>query len=129
MRMVSKDIKILTTNVRGLRQDLKRKDILDNFKKYDIICLQETHLVQRDLPLFKKEWNVDYFNSGEYTNSRGVMTIINNTFEHKIHNLTKDSDGRFIIIDIEITNLFRFYRVNLYAPNCDTLEWFDSLFS
>ena len=54
MRMVSKDIKILTTNVRGLRQDLKRKDILDNFKKYDIICLQETHLVQRDLPLFLK---------------------------------------------------------------------------
>ena len=42
---------IFSANVRGLRQPLKRIDLWDKFKdlKSNIVMLQETHLVNRDV--------------------------------------------------------------------------------
>ena len=84
--MASDNIKILSANVRGLRQTLKRKDMFDYFNNQnaDILCLQETHLVQGDVNFLIKDWNLTYYLAGTSTNSKGVAILLNKTFEHTI---------------------------------------------
>ena len=84
--MASDNIKILSANVRGLRQTLKRKDMFDYFNNHnaDILCLQETHLVQGDVNLLIKDWKLTYYLAGTSTNSKGVAILLNKTFEHTI---------------------------------------------
>ena len=129
--MASNKIKIISANVRGLRQALKRADLFDYFKGQhaDIICLQETHLVQADLNCLIKDWNLKYFIAGTSTNSRGVAILINNTFECVISSETLDPDGRFAIIDLDIANLFTITLANIYAPNSDDSVWYTNLLS
>ena len=128
--MGNDDIDIFSANVRGLRQQFKRRDIFDYIKnlKSDIICLQETHLIQKDLTMLSKEWNLDYYIAGSSTNSRGVMVMINNTFEHTVKQCIKDPEGRFLILELSITNLINVFIINLYAPNRDDPVWFSALF-
>ena len=117
---------IESLNCRGLRDLKKRIDILDDFRKrnINIIHLQETHLVSSDLPWLKRFWNCKYFISGEKRQSLGVMTIINNNFEYKIHNVTKDVNGRFILCDIELPGVARFLNLNIYGHNQDNPLFF-----
>ena len=127
--MASDNLCILSANVRGLRQVLKRTDLFDYFKskKADILCLQETHLVTEDINTLIKDWNITYYLSGNSTNSRGVAILINNTFEHSIKNVIKDQEGRYLLIDIDIVNLFTITLVNIYAPNHDDSVWYNDL--
>ena len=103
--------------------------MFDYFNKQnaDILCLQETHLVQGDINFLIKDWNITYYLAGSSTNSKGVAILLNKTFEHTISNVTLDHDGRFIIMDIDITNLFKITLVNIYAPNNDDVIWFSQL--
>ena len=104
-------------------------DIFDYIKglKADIICLQETHLVQKDINILSKEWNIDYYLAGESTNSRGVLIMLNNTFEYQVNRCVRDPEGRFIIIELSITNLINVFIINVYAPNKDDPGWFEKL--
>ena len=124
-------IKIESLNCRGLRDVKKRLDFFDDFKKrgIHIINLQETHLISNDLIQLKKNWNCKFLIAGENKQSLGVMIILNNNFEYKIHNVIKDNGGRFIIIDLEITGVARFLMINIYGPNKDTPEFFENLFN
>ena len=119
--MAKSDIDLVSANIRGLRQQFKRRDIFDYIKnlKADIICLQETHLIQKDFNMLSKEWNVDYFIAGNSTNSRGVMIMINNSFEYKVNQCIKDPEGRYVIVKLSIANLINVFIINLYAPNRD----------
>ena len=116
--------------MRGLRDADKRGDFWLTFKKEkcDIICLQETHLTETDRTHLVKELNIDFFLSGESTNSKGVAILINTSFEYKINKVEKDSSGRYIIINIVINNNIPLLRVNLYGPNLDSPKCFANLF-
>ena len=96
--------------------------------KADIICLQETHLIEQDLNQLKLEWNVEFFLSGNSSNSKGVAIILNNTFEYEISDKIIDSEGRFIILRLLINNLIPLQIVNIYGFNYDNPEWFKELF-
>ena len=126
----SEQLRIISANVRGLRQYFKRMDFFGYCKdlKPDIICLQETHLTKKDHNMLLKEWNVEYHIAGESTNSRGVAILLNNTFEYKIIQSKKDPNGRYIILEIDIINLGKFFLINLYGPNKDDPSWFAELF-
>ena len=121
---------IESLNCRGLRNLKKRLDILDDFKarKINIIHLQETHLIPADLPFLKKLWNCKFLISGKTRNSFGVTTIINNNFEHKIHNVQKDKEGRYILCDMELPGIARFLMLNIYCPNKDYPEFLTRTF-
>ena len=95
-----KKLKILLTNVRGLRQQKKRDDFWLKYieLKADMIYLQETHLVEADTHELKLEWNIKYLLGGSSTNSRWVAILINKTFEYEIQDKVFDKDGRFIIL-------------------------------
>ena len=54
------DLKILSLNVQGLRNNYKLKSVLRTLKqeKVDIVLLQENYLMEKDLPMLEKimEW-------------------------------------------------------------------------
>ena len=52
-------------------------------------------------------------------NSLGVITIINNNFEYKLHSVQKDRGGRYILCDIELPGIARFLMLNIYGYNQD----------
>ena len=117
--MGSERLKLISANVRGLRQYYKRIDFFEYCKglKPDIICIQETHFTKKDHNILLKEWNIEYILAGESTNSRGVAILLNKTFEYSIVKSNRDPEGRYIILELDITNLGKFFIINLYGPN------------
>ena len=93
------------------------------------MCLQETHIIKEDLNLLKKEWNADFIIAGNKTNAGGVLIVIDGNFEHIIHEKITSTDGRYIILDLEIPEVARMLIINLYAPNEDSPEFFTKLFN
>ena len=67
----------------------------------------------------KNEWNVTFHISGNETNSGGVLIALDNNFEYKCHNTITDTQGRYLILDIELIGVARFLLTNIYAPNED----------
>ena len=53
---VQNSIKVLSANCQGLRNQEKKIDVLTYFKenKVNILCLQDTHLIENDIPELKK---------------------------------------------------------------------------
>ena len=86
--------------------------------------MQETHLTQKDHNLLLKEWNLDYILAGNSTNSRGVAVLLNKTFEYSIKQCIKDPEGRYIILELDITHLRNIFLINIYGPNSDEPAWF-----
>ena len=123
------DLNILSANVRGLRQYFKRIDFFEYCKSFDpdIMCLQETHLTQKDQNMLLKEWNIEYILAGDSTNSRGVAILINNTFEYSLKQSITDPQGRYIILELELINLRTIFLINVYGPNTDEPLWFQNL--
>ena len=113
--MASDRIHIFSANMRGLRQHFKRVDLSDFLRKLkaDIICLQETHLVQKDLNTLLKEWNIEYFIAGNSTNSVGVTIMVNNTFEYSVKRCIKDPEGRYVILNLSIVNFINVFIINV----------------
>ena len=116
---------IESLNCRGLRDQKKKMDILDDFRSrnINIVHLQETHLTHADLPFLKKIWNCKFIIAGVQRQALGVITIINNNFEYKLHNVIKDKGGRYILCDIELPGIARFLMLNIYGQNYDKPEF------
>ena len=57
--------------------------------------------------------------------ANGVMVIIQNNFEHNIHKVIKDEDGRFMIIEIELQDIATFIPVDVQAHNLDCPSFFN----
>ena len=76
-------LKVLSANCQGLRDKSKRADVLDYFEqfKYNIICLQDTHLTKKDENNLRSMSGCECFVSGAKTNSRGVAILLKNNFE------------------------------------------------
>ena len=122
---------IFSANARGLRQPLKRLDLWKKFQelKSSVIFLQETHLVGKDVDQLKKEWNVEFFISGTSTNSRGVAIIIIPNFEYKVIECIRDEEGRYIFLTIEVDGRLTLTLINIYGPNNDDPDWYNTLFN
>ena len=52
------------------------------------------------------------------SNCRGIILLINNTFEYEIGRIKKDQNGNCIILELTISGK-RITLVNLYGPNED----------
>ena len=79
MEVQTEKIGIASLNVNGMQNPIKRNRIFKHFKNtnIDIICLQETHIEQKDFALTKSEWkDTLHWNPGT-NNSCGVGIILN----------------------------------------------------
>ena len=75
-------LKLLSMNVRGLRNAKKRRALFYSFKKgkYDVIGLQETHLTKADKETISKEWGPNFYISEGSSNSKGLLIYLVNLF-------------------------------------------------
>jgi exonuclease III len=108
---------LLTLNVNGLNDHLKRTALIDWLKcmKADIVCLQETHASSHSSILSWFHHSSFRVASSSLSNKRcGVAILVNDTYNFT--QVRKDDDGRFLKVEIDIEgNKLRF--VSLYAPN------------
>ena len=114
--MTISNIKIISLNVRGLGEYRKRKKVFRwlNDRKPEIIMLQETHSVENIVSNWKQQMKGQMYFAHGSRNSKGVMTILKN-LDHVVNKVIIDPDGRFLVIDINISEK-HFLLVNSYAP-------------
>ena len=110
------NLKIVSFNVRGLRNHKKRKTLFHTFKKngYDIICLQETYLLKNDMAMIEKEWGSKFHITEGTKRSKGLLTLFSKRFQDDCLSLVKEGE-RFIISSISLENT-NFTIFNVYAP-------------
>ena len=88
-------------------------------KNCSIFFLQETHSTNDIEKLWYAEWGYKVIFSHGTNEARGVGILFKNDFEHEIHEIIKDEDGRFIILDITL-NKKRVTLANVYGCNTDS---------
>ena len=120
-------IKVLSANCQGLRIYEKRVDVLSYLKDTNasIVCLQDTHLLEKDRSSIRQIWPECYIN-GSKSNSRGVMILFNNNFEHDILDSFQDDEGNILQLLINL-GTFKLNLINIYAPNRDSPNFFTKI--
>ena len=120
-------LKLLTLNVRGLRDNIKRRAIFNFYRnKGDIICLQETHSEENDEQGWAMEWGGDILFSHGSTNARGVCTLLKKGCLKQCSLVDRDNAGRSLIFNLEINDV-TIAIANIYAPNTDCPHFFEEL--
>ena len=121
---------IVSFNVNGLRNNLKRKTIFHflKMKKFDFILLQETHSNQTDEKLWKCEWGGDIFYSHGTNHCNGVAILVKKSLKYEQTATYVDQTGRILLIEIKFNDKV-FVIGNVYAPTNDEPTFFDALFS
>jgi len=116
--------------VRGLNEKKKRRDLFTwlRKRKYDICLLQESHCTKNQETLWQNEWGYKAYFSSHCGNSRGVITLFNNTFQFELHKMITDQDGRFLLMDCVINDA-KITIANIYGPNEDEPQFFERIHS
>ena len=115
---MNKYLSIITVNVNGLNDPIKRHRITEWIRKHDphICCLQETHLRTKDLHRLKVKGLKQIFKANAQEKKARVAILILDKIDFKKRALKRDPEGHFIIlkgrIHQEDLNI-----VNIYAPN------------
>ena len=109
---------ILSLNVRGIRDQAKRRSIFLYLKDHNskIYFLQETYSQPEDEIIWKNEWGGEIFFSHGSRHSKGVCILLHPTVQNKIDYLFSDKAGRIVLITC-VLNSLKLSLVNIYAPN------------
>ena len=122
-------IKIISNNVRGLQNYLKRRKLFHYFntsQQADIIMLQETHSTEKTENQWRSEWGSQvYFNHGT-SDARGVCILIKNQVDFEVQAVKKDKEGRYLQLIGSINNK-TIQLINVYGPNADDTQFFATL--
>jgi exonuclease III len=125
-------LSIKTYNVRGLKNRLKLKRVLNSCHKsmsentYSIFFLQEAHLEESDNTTLEMMWRHKFILSPGTNRQCGCLTLFDSSWSVAKKEL--DSEGRFSIIVLERSET-SFIMVNVYAPNDHNLNFFANLFN
>lgn len=111
------ELRIVSQNVRGIREYKKRKNIFHNLcKRADVTLLQETHSLEKDIKIWNSSWAGEILYAHGTNRSRGVAILVKDSSQfNKISSLS-DKDGRFIFLKAKIKDNV-FVIANVYAPN------------
>lgn len=122
-------ISVCSVNCQGLQNYKKRKDVFDYLRKkpFDIYFLQETHIPVAEQNYVRALWGYETWISGMRTDSSGVAILFKNSFEFKVHNVIRDAEGHFLLMDVTLCDR-NLILVNIYAPSHgDIPEFFDKI--
>uniref|UniRef100_A0A3B4UKM2 exodeoxyribonuclease III n=1 Tax=Seriola dumerili TaxID=41447 RepID=A0A3B4UKM2_SERDU len=94
------DLKIISLNVKGFNNVVKRQKVLAFLKKEktQIALLSETHLNDLEHLKLRRSWVGQVFYSCHNTRSRGVAILIHRSLPFTIKTIIKDNDGRYVLI-------------------------------
>lgn len=124
------NIKIVTLNVNGLNNPIKRKRVLSTIRKENVqvLFLQETKLNDEEHDKFKKMgYRNTFYSSNEPNNKRGVAILIPNSVQFECQKEIKDKNGRYILIKGKLRNEL-ITMINIYAPPGSKKSFYRSLF-
>ena len=115
-----------SVNVRCPQAQQKCVEVLEYLKNLNsnIICIQDSHWIDKDYKRIYQLWNNPVFINGSATNARGVAILIKNNFEYKILNCYKDN---CITLDIKFSKDISVRIINIYAPNNDDPNFFQDI--
>lgn len=124
------DLSIVSYNVRGLGNELKRRKIFNYLHehKHDIIMLQETHSVKEIENIWEAEWGGRIVFAHGTSAARGTAILIKKKLEIKINEISRDPEGRFVSLSfcyesVDVTC------TSVYAPNTDGQDFFVNMFT
>ena len=121
------NIRIISINVRGLANQLKRRSIFNYYRqRADVLCLQETHCIDKYERVWINEWGGKGFFSNGESNSKGVAILVTKNSGISITKCEADSEGRLLKCQLE-KNKNRMIIVNIYAPNEDCPRFFENI--
>uniref|UniRef100_A0A8C0RR10 RNA-directed DNA polymerase n=1 Tax=Canis lupus familiaris TaxID=9615 RepID=A0A8C0RR10_CANLF len=128
MMTLNSYLSIVTLNVNGLNDPIKRHRISDWIKKQDpsICCLQETHFRQKDTYSLKiKGWRTIYHSNGPQKKA-GVAILISDKLKFTPKTAVRDEEGHYIILkgSIQQEDLTI---LNIYAPNVGAAKYINQL--
>lgn len=114
------DFYILSLNVNGIQDLVKRRMVFSELKKYkrSIICLQETHINSAILPIVKCQWGRDLFVLGDSTQAGGLAVLMSKDLNIKAELIGKDRCNRFMIVRLSKRE-DSIILVNIYSPTAD----------
>ena len=118
MTTLSSHLSIVTLNVNGLNDPIKRRRVMDWIKKQapSICCLQETHFRQKDIYSLKiKRWRIIYHSNGPQKKA-GVAILISDKLKFILKTVVRDEEGHYIILKGSIQQVDLTF-INIYAPN------------
>ena len=121
------NIVVLSANCQGLRTLEKRIDVLSYMKETgaSIVCLQDTHLTEREINSVKQIWP-DCYLHGQRNNSQGVAILFNNNFEYTVNDVQKDDHGNWLKLKLTVGG-FNINLITIYAPNQDNPSFFETI--
>ena len=113
------EFNLLSLNVRGIRTFKKRKAVFSwpVNSGADIFFLQETYSTRDIENIWSKQWKGEIFFSHGSNHSRGVLVLIRDNLDFKIHSAKVDSQGRYIFLEANIIQDSSYFLLNIYAPN------------
>ena len=99
MMTLSSYLSIVTLNVNGLNDPIKRRRVSDWIKKQDpsICCLQETHFRQDSYSLKIKGWRTIYHSNGPQKKA-GVAILISDKLKFTPKTVVRDEEGRVELV-------------------------------
>ena len=102
--MPSRVIKVITWNINGIQNPIKRFKVLSHLKSLecDIAMLQETHLTKEETLKLKQHWVGQIFFSPGTKASRGVCILISETILFTALEVFSDKEGRWVIVSGEL---------------------------
>ncbi len=94
------NVKFVTWNCRGLGSIKKIKQVMDRIKQLQaqIVFLQETHMVKSETIRIRRRWQGQVFAACHTSNARGVMTLIHKSIPIQVQKVTKDTLGRYMVL-------------------------------
>ena len=111
-------LKILSLNVRGLRNTNKRRAIFSYLKNQNatIFNLQETFSKPEDVKIWTAEWGGKLFFSHGTEHSTGVTMLINPASKFQVSIVEIGPHRRYLITKLQVEHTI-IYVINVYAPN------------
>ena len=128
MSQIVNSLKVSSANCQGLQGKEKRRDVISFFKdkNYHIVCLQDTHLIKKDIQDIREMWGGECFIHGIKSNACGVAILIGNNFEYKVLNCHKDLDGNYLYIKLKLDTM-SLNLITIYGPNSDNPNFFKNM--
>ena len=117
------NVKVVTNNVRGIRDKRKRFTIINwlKSKDFDVICFQETFVSKEIVSDIEKDFHElgkYYASCTDSAHSRGVGILVSSKLDKwKVLSVHRDTEGRKILINIKNLNNEIFSISSFYAPN------------
>lgn len=115
------DINVSSLNARGLRDGNKRREIFRWLKRYhkaehNFTFIQESHSIESDEDVWKKEWGSNIIFSHGNNNAKGVAILFPTHVSNIIvHEQWADENGRICMVKLKIENDM-LCLINIYAP-------------